>query len=133
MDRHTDVYTCRSEELKCKGRKKVEQSDKPGLHLCRFKAQSCPSLDQGIASTKSRRPGVCPTQRSWGSFCPGRFEPEQHGCFSGRGWCRRRADMRATGSSQPKYGEPGSQAPTSAERARSEEGRLSFPKALHVF
>lgn len=24
MDRHTDVYTCMSEELKCKGRRKVE-------------------------------------------------------------------------------------------------------------
>lgn len=52
MDRHTDVYTCMSEELKCKGRRKVEQSDKPGLHLCRFKAQSWPSLDQGIAKYK---------------------------------------------------------------------------------
>lgn len=50
MDRHIDMHTCGSEQLERKGKRKVEQSGKLGLHPCRFEAQSWPPLYQGISS-----------------------------------------------------------------------------------
>lgn len=50
MDRHIDMHTCGSEQLERKGKRKVEQSGKLGLHPRRFEAQSWLPLYQGISS-----------------------------------------------------------------------------------